>query len=103
MGLALMAAEVATAINVVVLAALSVVWARNYRELRSKHALGLLVFGLLLAAENALSLYFYTMDPHMAAWYRDPNMVPSTAMRGMMYLHILELGGVAFLAWITWD
>jgi len=86
-------ARAAAVVNAVLLAALAVVWVRNYVELRSKHTLGLLLFGLFLLAENLLALYYYLSGI----------AVPDPAMRAMMYLQVLETGGIAFLAWVTFD
>ncbi|KAB1198150.1 MULTISPECIES: hypothetical protein [Haloferax] len=94
-------ARVAAAINVLVLAGLSAVWARNYLTLRSKHALGLLVFGVFLLAENALALYMYVLDPQLSGWFSTD--VPAIAWRLMMLLHVFETLGLAFLAWVTLD
>jgi len=101
MGLLIDVAQVATALNVALLAALAVLWARNFRKFRSKHTLGLTVFAVLLLAENALGLYFYAWDPVMHDWWHHD--VPMLAVRGAMVLDLLQLGGVLFLAWVTWD
>lgn len=85
------AARVAAAANVVMLLGLAYIWAGSYRELRSKQTLGALVFSLLLLAENALALYYYTggLD------------ISPPAVRAMMLLQVLEAGGIAFLLWVT--
>lgn len=94
-------AQLSAGVNVALLLALSYVWARNYRQFRSKHTLGLLVFALLLAAENALALYYYLVDPTLSAWFSSE--VPAIAWRAMMLLHVLETLALAFLVWITYD
>lgn len=94
-------ARAAAGLNVVLLLALSFVWGRNYLQFRSKHALGLLVFGLLLCAENALALYYYLIDPDLSVWFS--TAVPEIAWHAMLTLHVLELAALLFLAWITWD
>ncbi|ELZ81749.1 MULTISPECIES: hypothetical protein [Haloferax] len=94
-------ARVAAAVNVVVLLALSAIWARNYVTFRSKHALGLLVFGVFLLAENALALYMYILDPTLSGWFS--TAVPVIVWRLMLLLHVFETIGLAFLAWITLD
>lgn len=103
MGLLISLAEVATALNIVLLAALASIWGRNYRRLRSKHALGLLAFSVLLLSQNGLALYYYMFDPMLANWYRDPAMVPTGAMRSLMLLELLQLAAVGFLVWVTVD
>jgi len=94
-------ARVAVGANVVLLALLGTVWGRNYLELGSKHALGLLLFATFLLLENALSLYVYLVDPTLSAWFS--TAVPDVAWLAMMLLHVLETFGLAFLVWITWD
>ncbi|EMA30695.1 hypothetical protein [Haloarcula japonica] len=94
------AASVASALNIAVLLVLLSVWARNYLAVRSKHALGLTVFGLLLLAENCLSVYYYVLDPEVAVLLRSAAPV---AGRAMTFVAILELGGLLFLAWISLD
>lgn len=100
MGIWLDAASAATAVNVVVLVVLLGIWARNYREFRSKHTLGLSVFALLLLVENLLSLYYYVLDPTVAAVLND---AAPFAGRAMMTVQLFELAALLFLLWITWD
>lgn len=88
-------------LNVLLLAVLGGIWARNYWQFRSKHTLGLFVFSLLLLAENALALYYYMIDPTLAGWFA--TAVPAIAWRAMMLLHVLETLALLFLVWITWD
>ena len=101
MGLWIDIARAATALNAVLLAVLAVIWARNYLVFRSKHTLGLLVFAVLLFAENVLAFYYYMLDPLLAGWFS--TAVPAPAWRAMMILHVLEFGALAFLTWVTWD
>jgi hypothetical protein len=100
MGLWLSVAGAAAAVNVAVLLALVGIWGRNYRQLGSKHALGLTVFGILLLAENGLALYYYVLDPAVAELLRS---VAPVAGRAMSTVQVLELLGLLFLAWVTWD
>ena len=100
MGIWLTAASVASAANVVLLLWLFAIWSRNYAAFRSKHALGLSVFALLLLVENCLSVYFYVIDPAVAGLL---NSAAPIAGRAMMLVQVFELGAVAFLAWIALD
>jgi hypothetical protein len=100
MGLWLTVAGAAAAINVALLVVLVAIWGRNYRDLRSKHALGLSVFGILLLAENLLSFYYYVLDPQVAQLLRSAAPI---AGRAMSLVQLLELAGLLFLAWVTWD
>jgi hypothetical protein len=77
------------------------VWSRNYRQFRSKHALGLLTFGVFLLAENVLAAYVYMADPTLSVWFS--SQVPDVAWFAMMSLRVLETGGLAVLAYVTWD
>lgn len=95
------AATAATALNVLLLLALGYVWGRNFLALRSKHTAGLLVFSVILLAENALALYYYLLDPTLSVWYA--TQAPTVVWRATMALHVLEFVGIAVLTWITWD
>lgn len=101
MGLWLEITRIAAGFNVVVLAALVVVWVRNYRQFHSKHTLGLLVFGTLMLAENGLALYFFTVDPALSSWFQ--TAVPEPPEFAMMALRLVTSGALVFLAWVTWD
>lgn len=94
-------ALVASGLNVAMLAGLCVVWGRNYLTLRSKHPLGLLTFGALLLLENALSLYYYIVDPTLSAWFS--TAVPPVVWRATMVAHVVETLAIAFLFRITVD
>jgi hypothetical protein len=94
-------ATVATGLNVVLLLGLGYVWGRNWLRMRSKHTTGLVIFAFFLLAENALELYYYSMDPTLASWFA--NDAPSVLWRAMMALDVLQTAGLLFLAWITWD
>ena len=70
MGTPLTAASILSGLNVVLLLALIVVWARNYATFRTTLVLGLLAFAVVMLIENAAALYFffsmhslYAMDP----------------------------------------
>lgn len=94
-------ARVATGLNLLLLAALGVVWGRNYLRLRSKHTLGVLVFAALLFFENAFALYFYLLDPLLSVWFS--TQVPDPAWHAMLLFHVLESVGLTFLVWVTLD
>lgn len=100
MGLWIDIARFAAGLNVLLLVGLGVVWGRNYRQLRSKHALGLLVFGGFLLAENLLWLYVYLLDPALTGWMYGAAPFAQRAMTGLC---VLESVGLLFLAWVTWD
>lgn len=95
-------AAAVTAINVVLLIGLLSVWMRNFRTFRSKHTLGLAVFGVLLLLRNAWALYIYQFHDVLAAWFAS-EAVPGIAWQAVLLLHVLETVALAFLAWVTWD
>lgn len=94
-------ARVAAGANLVLLAALLVVWGRNALQMRSSHAFGLSTFALLLFAENAIALYYYVVDPTLSAWFS--SAVPPVAWRAMVTLHVLETFALLALVRITYD
>jgi hypothetical protein len=93
-------ARVAIVLNLVLLGGVLSVWGRNYWRLRSKHTLGLVVFGSFLLLENGFALYFYFLDPVLRVWVTS---IPEVAQIAMTALRLLETGAFAFLAWVTWD
>lgn len=92
-------ARAAVAVNVVFLLGLSAVWARNYRSHGATHTLGLLVFAVVLLAQNLLAVYLYSLHPTFHDWIYHSSTV---AQQGTMALNVLETFALAFLAWITW-
>lgn len=99
MSLVLTVARVATGVNALLLLGLLYVWGRNYRQYRAQHTLGLLVFAVLLFAQNALAFYLYNFHPVFGSWLDAAAPLPQTAM---MALTLLELGALVFLSRITW-
>ncbi|WP_049999056.1 hypothetical protein [Halococcus sediminicola] len=97
------AMRVFSALNVALLLGLGYVWGRNFLQFRSKHTLGLLVFAVLLLAENALAIYFFVFHQTLTLWVTNPELVPPIAQEAMLALRIFEFGGIAFLTWVTWD
>lgn len=94
-------AQVAAGVNVVLLLALTYVWGRNYVQFRSKHTLGLLVFALLLLAENVGVVYYYLLDPMLSDWWASD--VPDIVWQWQMAIHVVEAVALSFLAWTAWD
>lgn len=95
--------RVVAVLNVILLVGLAYVWGRNYASLRSKHALGLLIFAVFLLGENLLAAYFFIIDPILSGWIANAEAVPPRAQLAMAVLRVLEFVGLAFLSWITWD
>jgi len=94
-------AVTATAVNLCLLLGLGTVWTRNYVRCRSKHSFGLALFGVVLLSENAIGLYYYSLDPTLGPWFSahlDHNVV-----HAMMTVDILQTIALVALAWVTMD
>ena len=90
-------------LSVVLLVGLIYVWGRNYLIFRSKHAVGLLVFAGILLVQTTITAYFYTFHPVVSGWVANPELVHPLPLFVMSSAQVLELGGIAFIAWISWD
>jgi hypothetical protein len=95
--------QVFAVLNILLLSVLLYIWGANWWQLRSKHTLGLVVFGGFLLIENALAAYLFILDPTLSAWIQNEQMVPYPAQLALATLRVLEFGGVAFLTWVSWD
>ena len=94
-------ARIAVVANLVLLAVLGGVWIRNYRQLRSRQTLGMVVFAGLLFVENGFALYVYTLDPILETWFS--TAVPDPAWQAMLVFHWIETLALGFFAWVTLD
>jgi hypothetical protein len=59
MGVWITVAAVFAGVNVVLLLALTAVWADNYRQFRTGMVAGLVAFGAVMLVENAAALYYF--------------------------------------------
>jgi len=83
-----------SALTVILLATLTVVWINNYRTFRTNLILGLIAFSLLLLVENLVAIYFFfSMDMLYAA---DP-----TIERVVALLRTLQFVAVLFLTYVS--
>lgn len=96
MGTMPMAAAALTAVNLLLLTVLGVIWARNYRTFRTNLILGLIAFAAVLFVENAVALYFYFSTSMLYA-------SDSTVMTVVAVMRILQFVAIAFLTWVTWQ
>lgn len=55
----MLVATTLSVVNIVLLAALTFIWGRNYRTFRTPLILGLLIFGAVLLIENVAAVYFF--------------------------------------------
>lgn len=95
--------RVLAVLNFLLLLGLGYVWGRNWWDLRSKHALGLVLFALFLLGENLLTIYYFVFDQTLTGWITNPELVPPIAQSAMLSLRLLEFVGLVFLSWVTWD
>ena len=94
MGTTIQAASVLAGVNIVFLAALSVVWLRNYRTFRTPLVLGLVAFSGVMLVENALALYYFvTMQ---SLYSGDPHV-----QQAVLVLRGLQLVALGFLTYVT--
>jgi hypothetical protein len=90
----LLVASALSAVNVVLLGALVVVWLRNYRAFRTPMVLGLVAFAAVLLVENLTALYFF-FDMGML-FASDPRVHLAVAV-----LRALEFVALVFLTYVT--
>ncbi|WP_414652172.1 hypothetical protein [Halorientalis sp.] len=83
-------------LNVLLLAALSSVWLRNYRQFRSPLILGLLAFSTVMLVENLGAIYFFF---DMGMLYASDTM----AQQFVVALRGLETIALAVLTYVTWQ
>jgi hypothetical protein len=94
MGTMIQAASALAGVNILLLAALSGVWLRNYRTFRTPLILGLVAFSVAMLAENALALYFFfTMQ---SLYSGDPGV-----QQAVLVLRGLQLVALGFLTYVT--
>jgi len=91
--------QIAVAVTLVLLSVLVVVWGRNYRRIRSRQTLGMLVFASILLVENGFALYVYSLDPVLSVWFSE--QVPDGPWLAMSLFHVLEALAVGFLTYVT--
>ncbi len=82
-------------LNSILLAVLSVVWLRNYREFRSTMILGLVGFSGVLLLENLVAVYFFFAS--MATLYAADPLVGQV----VLVMRSLQFLAVAFLTYVT--
>jgi hypothetical protein len=82
-------------LNLVLLSALAVVWARNYRTFQTPLTLGLLGFAVVLAVENLVALGFFVSP--MAMLYAGEE-VATLAVLGM---RLLQFTALVLLTYVT--
>jgi predicted small integral membrane protein len=88
-------ASVLSVVNVVLLATLTVVWARNYRTFRTPLIAGLVAFSAVLLLENLIALFFFQSGMRML--YAGD----AFAQQVVLVMRGLETLAVGFLTYVT--
>lgn len=90
MGTFIVIAAALSGVNLVLLAALGVIWARNYQTFRTTLVLALLVFCAVLFIENAVALYYFF---NVKMLYSGDAMVQQVValLRGLQLIALLSL------------
>ena len=82
-----------TVVNVAVVASVLYVYASNFGHLRSKLALGLIVFSSVLVLQNIAAAFMY--------WQLAQSYTAIVA-RPILLITVLETAGLLFLLWATY-
>ena len=94
MGTWITAAAALSAVNVLLLLALTAVWADNYRQFQSGMVGGLVAFGAVMLVENAAAIYyFFSMQ---MLYSGDPGVQQAVAV-----LRGLQAVALTFLTYVT--
>ncbi|WP_254768075.1 hypothetical protein [Salinilacihabitans rarus] len=94
MGPWILVATALSGVNVLLLAALTVVWLRNYRTFGSEMTAGLAAFGVAMLLENIVAIYFFFSSGML---YADSPAV----QRSVVTLRALQTVALAFLTYVT--
>jgi hypothetical protein len=90
----IMTASAFAAVNVLLLAALTLVWVRNYQAFGTSLVAGLIVFGGVMLLENAIALYFFLS---MQMFYAGDLHV----QQAVAVLRGLQFVALVFLTYVT--
>lgn len=87
-------ATVLSALNICLLAALLVVWGRNYRRFRTPLTLGLAAFAVVLAVENVVAIGFFLSSGMLYA-------AEPAAQTAVLATRALQFVALAVLTYVT--
>lgn len=88
-------ASALSVVNVILLATLTVVWARNYRTFRTPLIAGLVLFSSVMLVENLIALYFFQSGMRML-------YAPEVfAQQLVLVMRALETVALSFLTYVT--
>ena len=80
--------------NILILSMLLYIYSKNYRHIKSKFNLGLMVFSLLFLVENLSSIAMETL-----VWSTETF---DMFISGIAFINAIELLGLLTLLYITW-
>jgi hypothetical protein len=83
-----------SAINLIVLAVLIYIYAKNFKHIRSKYNIGLTIFSVLFFIENALVLHL--------GLFQWPAIASDIIVFHMAVINIIQFFGLLVLLYITW-
>ncbi len=83
-----------TGINLVIIALLLYVYAKNFRYIKSKYNMGLLIFSSLFFIENALIMHLGIFQ-----W---PVIASDIIVSHIVLIDIIQLFGLLVLLYVTW-
>ena len=86
-------ASIVSFLNILLLLTLSFIYVRNYRTIKSKFCLGLMIFAFLFLIQNLIAFYF-----QVTMMYYYSKEVANIAL----VLNVLEALGFVALLYITW-
>ena len=72
--------RVAMGVNILLLVGVGYVWVGNYRVVRSKYVLALLLFAVFLLAENVSALYLFSLHAVTRQWFEAAATTAQAAM-----------------------
>ena len=81
-------------VNLALVLLLLVIYAQNYRKLRTRMTAGLVLFAAFFLAQSLMNLYF---DATMVMYSS------SSAENAAMILEAAQAVGFAFLLWVSWE
>ena len=90
----MLVATVFSGVNVLLLAALTVIWVRNYQTFGSQMSAGLAMFAIAMVLENVVAIYFFFGTGMLYA--NTPGVQQSVAT-----LRALQTVALAFLTFVT--
>jgi hypothetical protein len=82
-------------VNMLILSALIYIYAKNYRHIKSKYTLGLMIFSALFLVH-----IFMAMVMGVYTWI---DVSDDTIMVWLLITELIQMLGLAALLYITWD